>query len=215
MQHNSLSARVSRVIRHRSAIQCERPCRSSSRHTVVSASFATQSSSSLPLHPDCMCMNIDVNYSSSQSCCSIFDFPEYFFSYHNILTHSHTQVHTSAAKGEYHEGERFTLHSRNLNWPCGLCRAASFYPSGFFHQKDIFQYNRSSMPAWGVAKKCIFNGQLSRLNPCWLGWCYLTVGGEVTPCDSVGWTELSDFVLCCLKQKLSICSRKKGGHILN
>lgn len=147
MQHNSLSARVSRVIRHRSAIQCERPCRSSSRHTVVSASFATQSSSSLPLHPDCMCMNIDVNYSSSQSCCSIFDFPEYFFSYHNILTHSYTQVHTSAAKGEYHEGERFTLHSRNLNWPCGLCRAASFYPSGFFHQKDIFQYNRSSMPA--------------------------------------------------------------------
>lgn len=25
---------------------------------------------------------------------------------------------------------------------------------------------------------------------CWWGWCYFIVGGEVTPCDSVGWSEL-------------------------
>lgn len=137
---------------------------------VVSAS--TRSHSSPPLHPDCMCMNIDVNYSSSQRRCSVFDFPEYIFfspiTYWLTLTNSST--HQCCKSGRSWRWPFVALHSRNLKLALWFCRAASFYPLGFFHQKDIFQYNRSSMPARGVAKKNQKQNKNASLTANYRGW---------------------------------------------
>lgn len=46
--------------------------------------------------------------------------------------------------------------------------------------------------------------QITSLNHCWWGWCYFIVGGEITPCDYVGWSKLFKFPDICgtKKQKL-------------
>lgn len=118
---------------------------SSPSHPLLLFFFISTSSFPLPLHPDCMCMNIDVNYSSSQNRCSICDFPAEFA--HNIPTHTHT--HTGRRRISWRR-TFVVLHNRSLNQASGLCGIASFHPLEFFHQKAISQYNRSSMPVWGV-----------------------------------------------------------------
>lgn len=107
-----------------------------------------------------------------------------------VLT-KHT-LHIHIRKGWYHKRWVFVeLHNRSLNQGSGPCGIASFLPPN-----KSFLKCRSSI--WQIIpakmRHCINyifdNSQQWSLNHCWWGWCYFTVGGEVTPCDSVGWSEL-------------------------
>lgn len=130
---------------------------SSPTHPRLLFAFIPTSSFPLPLHPDCMCMNIDVNYSSSQNCCSICDFPAEFA--HNIptlsLTHTHQQkeniMKTSvccAPQQELKPGE-WSL------WNC-IFSSLRILPSKSYF--SIQQIIHASMRRY---IKCILNSQLS------------------------------------------------------
>ena len=104
---------------------------------IISSLLSLPASSLLTLHPDCVCMNIDVNYPSPENSCSVCDFPK------ECETHTHRHTH----KGGCHRGE-YLLCSGTGAYIQGVVSVELhlFYPRQFFPSNAAPQYGTSFMP---------------------------------------------------------------------